>query len=80
MWGGVEAGWGARHDKKAVNNAEIKHITNIFKINYFLRSIIMIRVGCNTYCLCQAYSGVAGCPVEIEGSDDEIEAGLLGNF
>ena len=40
----------------------------------------MIMVGYSTYCLRQANSGVPGCPVEIEGSDDEIEAGLLGNF
>ena len=40
----------------------------------------MIGVGCSTYCLWQAYSGVVGCPVEVEGSQDEMEADSLGIF
>ena len=46
-------------------------------IKYFLTSVV-IGVGYSTYCLCQAYSGVTGCPVEVEGSEDEMEADSLG--
>ena len=38
----------------------------------------MIGDGYSTYCLWQAYSGVEGCPVEVEGSEDEMEADSLG--
>ena len=46
-------------------------------MNDFLISVVMIGVGYSTYCLCQAYSGVAGCPVEVEGSEDVMEADSL---
>ena len=40
----------------------------------------MIGLGYSTYCLWQAHSGAAGCPVEIECSEDDMEADLLGIF
>ena len=65
--------------KKAVNNVYIKHIANKnIKINYFLISVVMIGLGYSTYCLWQAHSGAAGCPVEIECSEDDMEADSLG--
>ena len=47
-------------------------------MKYLFISVVMIGVGNRTYCLWQAYSPVAGCPVEVEGSEDEMEADLLG--
>ena len=49
-------------------------------MNHFLKKFIMIGVGYSTNCLWQVCSGVAGCPVEVEGSEDEMEADSLGEF
>ena len=49
-------------------------------MNYFLISVVMIGVGYSTYCLWQAYSFVTCCPVEVEGSEAEMEADSFGSF
>ena len=49
-------------------------------MNYFSISATILGVGYSPYCLWQGYSGVAGCPVEVEGSEDEMEADSLGRF
>ena len=47
---------------------------------YCLISIFMIGVGHSKYFLWQAFWGVAVCPVEVEGSEDEMEANSLEIF